>query len=187
MLICKNELPTGSSSVLKEVLSVDLPEKYLYFLTKYNGGITYNTKVKIGRKWDDLDGFYGEGLPQNTYTFEHLQSIGLLEDLVKQGFFPIANNEMGDFYCLSLDSETFGAVYIYYHDLMGKNRKVFSEFKDFIDNIRSEPIGYVPTLAEREATAIANGYEDEIEFLKPMWEKEIKELGNVKQEKVILE
>ena len=186
MLISKNKVIQNASKILEEDLKIKLPEDYSKFLDKYNGGVTYKTEVKIGRKWDDVCGFNGVGEVNENYSFESMKSMGVLDDYIERGFLPLSHNMLGDYYCLSLKTEDYGSIYLLYHDLLGKKKKLFSSFTEFINNIKSEEIGNIKTMEEREKTAIENGFGDEVEMLRPIWKEEIEYFSNLVQEEVIL-
>lgn len=187
MLITKNKLVKNASKILEEELNIKLPEDYKKFLDKYNGGTTPKTYVKIGRSKDDVRAFFGYDVSSSTYDFSRLEKTGTLGELLEKKLFPIASNSGGDFYVISLHNENYGEILIYYHDLLGKKKVIASNFSEFINNCSSEPIGHIPTIEEREATAIANGYVDEVEDLRPLWQKEIEKFSNLVQEEVILD
>lgn len=86
-----------------------------------------------------------------------------------------------------MDDDSYGQISIYYHDLLGKKKVIASNFLEFINNCSSEPIGHIPTIEEREATAIANGFGHKLEKLRPLWQKEIEKFSNLVQEEVILD
>ncbi|MEB3072779.1 SMI1/KNR4 family protein [Parvimonas sp. C2] len=186
MLISKNKVIQNASKILEEDLKIKLSEDYSKFLDKYNGGVTYNSEVKIGRKWDDVCGFNGAGDVDKDYSFESMKSMGVLEGYLEKGFLPIADNMLGDYYCLSLKTDDYSSIYLLYHDLLGKKKKIFSSFTEFINNIKSEEIGHIDTMEEREKIAIENGYGDEVELLRPVWKKEIEKFSKIVQEEVIL-
>ena len=186
MLISKNKVIKNASKILEEDLKIKLPEDYSNFLDKYNGGATYNSEVKIGRNWEDVSGFNGVGEVNENYSFESMKSMGVLDDYIERGFLPLSHNMLGDYYCLSLKTEDYGSIYLLYHDLLEKKKKLFSSFTEFINNIKSEEIGHIKTMEEREKTAIENGFGDEVEMLRPIWKEEIEYFSNLVQEEVIL-
>ena len=186
MLISKNKVIQNASKILEEDLKIKLPEDYSNFLDKYNGGVTYNSEVKIGRNWEDVCGFNGVGEVNGNYSFESMKTMGVLENYLKRGFLPIANNIFGDYYCILLKTEDYGSIYLLYHDLLGKKKKIFSSFTEFINNIKSEEIGHIDTMEEREKIAIENGYGYKVELLRPVWKKEIEKFSKIVQEEVIL-
>ena len=186
MLISKNKVIKNASKTLEEDLKIKLPKDYSKFLDKYNGGVTYNSEVKIGRNWDDVCGFNGVGEVDEDYSFESMKSMGVLENYLERGFLPIADNILGDYYCLSLKTEDYGSIYLLYHDLLGKKKRLFSSFTEFINNIKSEKIGHIKTMEEREKIAIENGYGYKVEKLRPVWKEQIEYLRNLVQEEVIL-
>ena len=186
MLISKFKGIDNPSGVLKDKIKHAIPEEYSNFLEKYNGGYTPKTTIKIGRKQDDIVAFYGVGLVDKTYSFDILEKIGILQDFLSHYLLPIATNSGGDYYTLSLDKDDWGSVYLHTHDIEGKRKLVSSGFVEFLSEAKSQVIGKIKTLEEREALAISNGYAHKIEKLKPIWEKEIKKFSTIKQEKVEL-
>lgn len=186
MLISKNKVIQNASKILEEDLKIKLPEDYSRFLDKYNGGVTHESEVKIGRNWDDVCGFNGVGEVDEDYSFESMKSMGVLENYLKRGFLPIADNSLGDYYCILLKTEDYGSIYLLYHDLLGKKKKIFSSFTEFINNIKSEEIGHIDTMEEREKIAIENGYGYKLDILRPIWKEEIEYFSNLVQEEVIL-
>lgn len=120
-------------------------------------------------------------------NFDNLYKWGIMDNLLKMDIFPIATNISGDYYAIFLSAKRYGEVYLYHHDLSGKNKKTFSDFKSFIQTIKSEPIGHIKIMKEREQTAIANGFGDKIKKLPPIWREEIKKFSMLLQEEVILD
>ncbi|WP_248166350.1 SMI1/KNR4 family protein [Parvimonas micra] len=186
MLISKNKVIKNATKILEEDLKIKLPEDYSKFLDKYNGGATYNSEVKIGRNWEDVCGFNGVGEVDEDYSFKSMKSMGVLENYLEWGFLPLSHNMLGDYYCLSLKTEDYGSIYLLYHDLLGKKKKLFSSFTEFINNIKSEKIGHIKTMEEREKMAIENGYGYKVELLRPVSKKEIEKFSKIVQEEVIL-
>lgn len=115
-----------------------------------------------------------------------MKSMGVLDNYIERGFLPLSHNMLGDYYCLSLKAEDYGSIYLLYHDLLGKKKKLFSSFTEFINNIKSEEIGHIKTMEEREKMAIENGYGYKVELLRPVWKKEIEKFSKIVQEEVIL-
>ncbi|MGT2732985.1 SMI1/KNR4 family protein [Streptococcus ruminantium] len=186
MLISKFENSLRSVSNLADQMTIKLPELYLKFLEKYNGGYTPKTTIKIGRKKDDIIAFFGMRDMEQKYTFLKLKKYGLLDDLKELNLFPIAMNSGGDYYVISISEQDYGAIYLLYHDLLGKKVLVAENFIKFIELAHSEKIGRVRTLEEREAIAISNGYAYKIEKLRPIWQEEIDKFSNMKQEEIVL-
>lgn len=84
MLISKNKVIKNASKTLEEDLKIKLPEDYSKFLDKYNGGSTYNSEVKIGRKWDDVCGYKVEKLrPVWKEQIEYLRNLVQEEVILK--------------------------------------------------------------------------------------------------------
>lgn len=187
MLIVKFRADRRCAEDLEKKFNICLPEEYKKFLNKYNGGITPNTTLKIGKYSVYISAFYGIGRTNGIHNFDNLYKWGIMDNLLKIDMFPIATNISGDYYAISLSAKTYGEIYLYYHDLLGKNKKIFSDFKSFIQTIKSEPIGHIKTMKEREQTAIANGFGDKIKKLRPIWREEIKKFSKLLQEEVILD
>ena len=186
MLISKFNLVNNVGEQVEKKFNVKLPLSYIKFLDKYNGGTTYDTKVKFGRKKDDITGFYGLGYTDGVYSFENLEHYGVIETLSEKKLFPIASNSGGDYYSICLDEKNYGEIYLYYHDLLGKKTKVATDFIEFINNSTSEEIGHIDTMEEREKIAIENGYGYKLDILRPIWKEEIEYFSNLVQEEVIL-
>ena len=186
MLISKFNSIDNVGEQVEKKFNVKLPLSYIKFLDKYNGGITYRTKVKFGRKKDDITSFYGLGETDGTHSFEKLEHYGVIETLSEKKLFPIATNSGGDYYSISLDENNYGEIYLYYHDLLGKKTKVATDFIEFINNSTSEEIGHIDIMEEREKIAIENGYGYKLDILRPIWKEEIEYFSNLVQEEVIL-
>lgn len=187
MLIVKFSADGRCGEDLEKRFNIQLPQEYKKFLNKYNGGTTPKTTIKIGRYPQYISAFYGMGKTDGVYNFDNLSKWGIMDDLLKADMFPIAVNISGDYYTLSLSDEGYGEIYLYYHDLLGKKKKIFSDFKKFIKTIKSEPIGHISTMQEREQTAIANGYGYKVKKLRPIWREEIEKFSNLVQEEVVLD
>lgn len=186
MLISKFGQGEGAVAWLEDRIGCQLPADYASFLRTYNGGLTYKTEVKVGRKRDDIVAFYGVGSMDDHYTFDKLDALGLLTDFLAGRMLPIACNSGGDKYALYLGEDDFGAIYRHYHDLLGKKKRLFDHFSDFVASGKSQRLGPIKTIAEREAIAIANGYGNKIQKLLPVWQEEIEKLSKLVQEEVVL-
>lgn len=150
LLISKFNSIGNAAAVLEKDLNIKLPNDYAGFLDKYNGGLTYNTTLKSGRRKDMISGFYGVGDVDKNYGFDGMKSMGVLERYLDKQMLPVAGNMNGDEYCLSLSGEDYGSIYLIYHDLLGKKKAIASSFSEFIQKCRSEEIGHVPTMKERK-------------------------------------
>jgi len=162
------------------------PNQYREFLLKYNGGATPKTEFKIGKINSDFTGFYGFN-DDNNFDFQFYVRTKTLGMYLEDRVIPIGSNVSGDTIVLGIAQDNYGQVYFFYHDRPKKYIRLADDVREFISKCKSDTIGSVPTMEEREKTARENGYDDLIPDLMPIWEEEINKFSNIHQELIIME
>ena len=162
------------------------PDQYREFLLKYNGGETPKTEFKIGKINSDFTGFYGFNGDKNL-DFEFYARTKTLEIYLGDGVIPIGSSVSGDTIVLGISEDNYEQVYFIYHDRPKRYIKLANDTIEFINKCKSDAIGHVPTMKEREKTARENGYGDLIPDLMPIWEEEISKFSDIHQELIVIE
>ena len=166
---------------------IKLPEDYKKFLMSYNGGITPETSFRIGKISSDIVGFYGLGNADKEFNFAQFNEMNVLSNYINIGMLPIAYNDFGDKITLSINEDSLGEIYYFYHDKPENFIKLTDEFNKFIKSCKSKKIGYIPSIEERKQMMIANGLGDKInEYTIKGWQAEIDEYNNINQVDVVL-
>lgn len=107
-------------------LQISLPEEYIKFMTKYNGGKTPETEFrisKVNRKISsDVNGFYGMGQVDEDYSFDRLMNNQLMEEFIKDGMIPIATNVWGDYITMGIEKNNMEKYFSY---IMTEKRNIY--------------------------------------------------------------
>ena len=163
---------------------ITLPAQYRNFLIRYNGGETPETVFKIGRESSDVRAFMGFG--DVTYKFPEDDEM---KEWIKKGLLPIAMDSFGNYIAIGLSTMKNGIVYFCDHERGYKSKKLAKNLSDFISHCKSQKIGKIYTIEEREQMAIEDGWEkDEItDDVRAVWQAEIDKFQHIVQEKVIID
>ena len=157
----------------------NLPEEYVTFLEKYNGGETPETSFSVEKESSDIVAFYGIG--------DVKYSLATVKIITYEGmdFLPIAFDSFGNQIVISMDSGKIGF-------LNHENRKIeiiAENLKAFFDITKSEKVSdkYTKSISERENDLKARGRESIItDELRKLWQEEIYKYSQIHQEEVIL-
>lgn len=164
-----------------------LPDQYKQFLYKYNGGETPETSFRLARVSSDVCGFFGLGVPNLYYQFEHYFDDDEISVFVSEGIFPIGKNSFGDLLFISIQKEHLGEILFQYHDRSKNLIKLTDSFSDFVSKCKSKKIKPCRTIEERIAGRKAAGIlDDPPPVALQEWQKEIDRYKNIRQEKLIL-
>ncbi|MFC9711523.1 SMI1/KNR4 family protein [Paenibacillus sp. NPDC056933] len=115
-----------------------LPEQYVDFLLRYNGGYPEKSTFKISDEEGEsvVNKFYGIGNMKGNLgkVFE------VLDGELPEGFISIANDPGGNEICIGTGERYFGEIYFWMHDMesdeeMGNMFFFKSNFNDFLDNL----------------------------------------------------
>ena len=119
MLIVKNDvfITVEDINTFAEKLGIDLPEKYKFFLLKYNGGRTIKTKFKNSVNVRLLYPLKSE----NGYDLLTIINYENTEKIIDLGFFPIGETEFGDYICIRIQDDN--SIWLIMHDKYEKNKK----------------------------------------------------------------
>ncbi len=115
-------------------LNVSLPEDYKTHVLKYNGG--YPDKEYI----NEIHIHYFHTIKHSDHPLENIWEK--LRDVLPRNFFPIARDGGGNHICISLSKDTYGEIYMWYHDMDEDKAIEFlaKDFTSFMDNLTEEPI-----------------------------------------------
>ena len=164
-----------------EMVKIKLPEQYLNFMRKYNGGETPDTKW-TGTGKSDVRVFYGYKIDKKNWDLEQILSYVLMEKLMEQKMFPFAENSFGDVYCINCEDES---IWFMHHD-SPKGKRVADDFNGFIKGCKSKKIGHIWTIEERKKILFDNWGKEPSEGQLKGWQAEIDKYSNMVQEEVIL-
>ena len=181
----KKENEEVSTAELEALVGLKLPEQYLIFLRKYNGGNTPNTNW-TGKCKSDVRYFYGLNVGDKNRDIAHNLTYASVRDLIKQNKFPIAENCSGDDFCLDCSD---GSVWFVAHDSPFR-RKIADDFNSFIAGCKSKPIDdfakKTPEEIERIMTEKGRG-NIITEGLRTAWKEQYEKYKDMTQEEVIVE
>jgi hypothetical protein len=118
--------------------NVMLPEQYVDFLLKYNGGYPQESKFKIPDN-------QGEGLVNKFYGIGDMKSnlakvFEVLEGEIPEDFVSIANDPEGNEILLGVSGKYKGMIYFWIHDMepedeMGNMFILADSFSEFFNNL----------------------------------------------------
>lgn len=179
---------TDNENVSKEITdmekkhSITLSTEYKKFLCKYNGGDTPDTKFKVKRTSSDIRAFYGMGnVKYSLNEFDLNEWIGF-------NVFPIACDSFGNYIVIGLRAGKAGKIYFYDHEEGHKMIELADNLTKFFKCCKSQKIGYILSIEEREQLLIKNGKEANItDSLRKAWQSEIDLYGDMVQEEVVIE
>ncbi|WP_046214887.1 SMI1/KNR4 family protein [Paenibacillus wulumuqiensis] len=115
-----------------------LPEQYVDFLLKHNGGYPEKSTFKISNEEGEsvVNKFYGIGNMKGNLgkVFE------VLDGELPRGFISIANDPGGNEICIGISERYFGEVYFWIHNIESEEEMdnmffLKSSFNDFFDNL----------------------------------------------------
>ena len=181
MLISKFANKLINVDGLRELTGLELPDQYVQFLRKYNGGETPDTNW-TGKCKTDVRGFYGYNIENKNWDIEEKLTYIAVNELFKARKLPVATNCSGDLFCIDC---TDGSIRFVYHD-NPTEVKVADDFKSFIAGCKSKKIGPIRTIEERTQSLLENFGRKPTEFQLCAWQAEIDKYGNMVQEEVIL-
>ena len=181
MLISKFNSNQINTDKLRELTGLDLPEQYVQFLNKYNGGETPDTNW-TGKCKTDVRGFYGFNTGNRNWDIEEKLTYISFKELVNANKLPVATNCSGDHFCIDCKD---GSIWFVYHD-KPKEVKIADDLKTFIAGCKSKKIGHVRTIEERTQSLLENFGKKPTEFQLRAWQAEIDKYGNMIREEVIL-
>lgn len=185
MLIVKYKNTDMNNTIhdLERSRKITLPLEYKDFIDKYNGGYTPETSYRKGNVGYELRAFYGLG--DTDYSLDRLH----LDRWINRMLFPIACDSFGNFFCLSLSSETYGELMFEDHEMGGKCSRLSITFRTFIENCKSKKIDerYTMSIKERENLLKSRGKGSNItDGLRNMWQAEIDKYKDMQQIEVVL-
>ena len=166
----------------KDILAIcpKLPEDFVAFLEKYNGGDTPETSFSVGKISSDIVAFYGVGDVKYSYS-----SITPFE-VDGFHFLPIAFDSFGNQIAINLEN---GIIAFLDHEKGGTPVALTNSFKNFLSFVESKPIDpkHTKPVAEREKEMIARGKGANIsDSLRALWQNEIDKYSGYQQEEVVL-
>ena len=167
--------------IFKKIVDFELPEKYLCFMSKYNGGETPDTNWG-GKGKIDVRVFFGYNIDEKNWDLKYLLSDTSIQELIEQKKFPIAENCFGDTFCID---STDGSIWLIYHD-ESRNKKIADDFESFIQCCKSKKLGHIRTIEERRQLLLEKRGREPTEAQLKGWQEEIDIYSKMKQEEVII-
>ncbi|MDF7670803.1 SMI1/KNR4 family protein [Orbaceae bacterium ESL0721] len=172
-------------ALFEETLGIKIPDTYRDFLKKYNGGQTIDAYFDINGESSDIRCFYGFE-EQNEYCgFSQLMQDDSFTSAIENGYLPIAEDSWGNSIVIGISELNYGEISFYDHEIDTYNY-LCPNFKDFISQIESQE--YVPLSIEERIQELkeCNSKIQVDDGLVKLWQEEIDELANLKQQKVEL-
>lgn len=188
MLISKFDTTDIEEKVtnLQRQYGIELAEQYRLFLYKYNGGETPETSFRLARVSSDLRGFFGLGVADKYFRFEHYFDFNEMSAFAAEGIFPIGKNSFGDLLFIGIKEEHLGEILFRYHDKPKCLIKLADSFSDFAAKCKSKKLKPCRSIEERLAGRRAAGIADPPPIVLQEWQKEIDRYQNIHQEELIL-
>lgn len=181
VLISKFKKSKVDIDEIKKIIGLNIPDEYLGFLSKYNGGDTPETNW-TGKGKSDIVAFYGFRIDNEDFDFEKIMEFDIFQELIEKNKLPIAENCYGDYFCIDCND---GSIWFVYHDLP-KSKKIANDFNQFIEGCKSKKIGHIRTIEERTRDLFENYKEIPSQNRLKGWQEEIDYYSNIEQEEVIL-
>ncbi|MFC9777513.1 SMI1/KNR4 family protein [Paenibacillus chitinolyticus] len=115
-----------------------LPEQYIDFLLKYNGGYPEASTFKISDEEGEsvVNKFYGIGDMKGNLA----KVFEILDGELPEGFIAIASDPGGNEICIGISEEYFGKIYFWIHDMEANEEMdnmffINNSFNDFFENL----------------------------------------------------
>ena len=117
----KDSLPLISEQEIQQTeaqLKIMFPQSYREFLLSINGGFPEPNGFNVNKGDPNfIDYFYGINLDGKQLTLNLVNEIKDFRGIeAPDNYIPIAGNDSGDKYCLSILGEDLGSVYFWEHD-----------------------------------------------------------------------
>ena len=180
-------------ATFQKELHIKLPEEYMRFIQKYNGGETPHTEFNINGVRSDVRAFYGMGEAKMQYNFQRLiDNHNIIKEYIADKMLPIATTVFGDTITIRLkkglgSNKEVGCIFFRYHDEKKNYIKLADSLSEFAANCQSEKIDHIPTIEERKQAMIKDGLEKKItDDLIRGWQAEIDRLQQIHQEEFAL-
>ncbi|MDF7670680.1 SMI1/KNR4 family protein [Orbaceae bacterium ESL0721] len=172
-------------ALFEETLGIKIPDTYRDFLKKYNGGQTIDAYFDINGESSDIRCFYGFEEQDEYCDFPQVMQYNSFTSAIENGYLPIAEDSFGNYIVIGIGKLNYGKISFWDHEIDTYNY-LCPNFKDFISQIKSHE--YVPlSIEERiQARKERTGDAEVRDSLIKLWQEEIDELANLKQQKVEL-
>ncbi|MDH6373875.1 hypothetical protein M2444_005718 [Paenibacillus sp. PastF-3] len=115
-----------------------LPEQYIDFLLKYNGGYPETSTFKISDEEGEsvVNKFYGIGDMKGNLA----KVFEVLDGELPEGFISIASDPGGNEICIGISEKYFGKIYFWMHDMESDEEMenmffLKNSFNDFFENL----------------------------------------------------
>lgn len=112
--------------------NIKLPESYKQHILINNGGIPKKDFLK--EKEITVSCFYSIKYGENKIE-DIIKNLQVLEDVLPKNLFPFANDLGGNDFCISLEENNFGKIYIWYHDTGGEKKFIADSFQEFMNDL----------------------------------------------------
>lgn len=160
---------------VEKKVGASFPQEYVNFLRKYNGGEVENSIVELPLEEIEsfiLSSFFGTRVEDIN---DILSCYATFENRIPKGCVPIGRDVGGNIVCLNLNTEKYGAIFLWDHDIeldFDENEMdiqdlyyVASSFDEFLHMIKE----YNPEEDDLD------GYEVEEVWIDPDFLKELKD------------
>ena len=189
MLIVKNN-NEGVNNYIKQYESancVKIPDTFVSFLRKYNGGLTPKTTFVNDGISSDLRALYGFG--NVPYSFNNIDPGNFTIDGVLHTLLPIGEDSYSNKFAISLSDK---GVYFIDHEMNTKKQivKVSDSLQQFFDACCSKEINpnSKKSPEEREKALRENGKDSVIsDALRQLWSEEYLKYKDIVQEVVAID
>jgi hypothetical protein len=118
--------------------NIKLPEQYINFLLKFNGGYPQVSTFKISEEEGEtvVNKFYGLGDMKGNLA----KIFEVLDGELPEGFISIANDPGGNEICIGISDKYFGKIYLWIHDMESNDEMdnmffIADSFDEFFNNL----------------------------------------------------
>lgn len=171
---------TRFESTYKLIIS----DSYKKFLLRYNGGYTPKTTFKIEKISSDIRAFFGFSYAPDDYNFEYIEKMTFFEDILENGYIPIATDSFGNFIVLGIVEEKTDICF--FDSELQSFSHLTDDLESFFEKVKSKKI-VVRSVEERIQGMKDSGSDIEVDDeLINLWNEEINKYFGKTQENVSL-
>ncbi len=125
-------------SEFEATYKVQLPEDYKDFLVENNGGRPEKNFFPFQDDGFIIAWFFNLKNGKDTLEWT-LQLLWIAEQTIPRNLLPVARGQGADFYCICLDSNNYGKVFLWYGNIDEEPFEVASSFSELVDGLQDEP------------------------------------------------
>jgi cell wall assembly regulator SMI1 len=136
-------LNTNQAITLEEVeefetsFNITLPQAYKEHLLKHNGGYPEKALLNASDFDTSIASFYSLKYGNNTLE-DTINTWQIIENVLPKHLLPFADDPGGNAFCISLANEDYGKIYIWYHDVGGRQVYLVDSFEQFMQALKEE-------------------------------------------------